>query len=212
MVPSSSMIGVVDVGLGNATSVHRMISKIGGRSLSVTSPTDLRKIDKLILPGVGHFGEGVRRLKQYNLDDEILEMAVHQKKDLMGICLGMQLLCATSEEGNLEGLGLIDANVVKFCSTKQRKIKVPHMGWNLVNSTKFNPLLSHTEEKQRFYFVHSYKVVPKNSSVIIGTCNYGGEFCAAYQQENIFGVQFHPEKSHRFGMALMKVSASYNLC
>jgi glutamine amidotransferase len=122
----------------------------------------------------------------------------------MGICLGMQLLCLESEEGECSGLGLINAVVKKFVFPAGRNLKVPHMGWNVVSSTRENALLPNGTEVQRFYFVHSYKVVAANSEIVIGTANYGGDFCAAFQKDNIFGVQFHPEKSHRFGMALMK--------
>jgi glutamine amidotransferase len=122
----------------------------------------------------------------------------------MGICLGMQLLCKHSEEGDVEGLGLVDATVKKFDFPNQPSLKVPHMGWNTLRTTRENPLLPMDDEERRFYFVHSYKVVPNNPSISIGQCDYGGEFCAAFQQGNVFGVQFHPEKSHRFGMALMQ--------
>ena len=122
----------------------------------------------------------------------------------MGICLGMQLLCRNSEEGSAAGLGLIDASVRKLRSETDQSFKVPHMGWNIVRTARPNLILPEGLEEQRFYFVHSYKVVPSDPAVTIGTANYGGEFCVAFQKKNIFGVQFHPEKSHRFGMALMK--------
>ena len=136
------------------------------------------------------------------------EVLVHfersQQNHVMGICLGMQLLCRSSEEGDLPGLGLIDADVRKFRFPVESKLKVPHMGWNVVSASRASTLLPVRAEKQRFYFVHSYKVVPDDSDITIGIANYGGEFCAAFQQGNIFGVQFHPEKSHRFGMELMR--------
>ena len=164
----------------------------------------LEPFTKLILPGVGHFDHGIHAIRNMGINAEFLDDMLSCNGMILGICLGMQLLCRGSEEGSEPGLGLIDADVKKFRFSADDKMKVPHMGWNVVRTGTSNPLIPHTEEGQRFYFVHSYKVVPDDPSVVIGTANYGGEFCAAFQQGNVFGVQFHPEKSHRFGMALMK--------
>ena len=136
--------------------------------------------------------------------DALIRYMADEKKHILGICLGMQLLCKYSEEGGCEGLSLVDAKVEKFDFSEEQKLKVPHMGWNTLRTARENPLLPMDEDERRFYFVHSYKVVPNNPDISIGQCDYGGEFCAAFQQGNVLGVQFHPEKSHRFGMALMK--------
>ncbi len=197
-------VGVIDIGLGNIASIVRIIEKVGGKAIMINQTSQLKNINKIVLPGVGHFDEGMKKLKDSGLAEMIVELTVQSHIQIMGICLGMQLLCRGSEEGWMSGLGLIDADVKRFRFSKELKLKVPHMGWNIVSQNKPNPLLPVNDYEQRFYFVHSYKVVPDQSEVTIGSTDYGGNFCAAFQQDMIFGVQFHPEKSHRFGMALMR--------
>lgn len=197
-------VGILNYGIGNLGSIQKMLEKIGYGSILISSVSDFRRVKKIILPGVGHFSEGVRALNESALRDPLIEFVENKNSLLMGICLGMQLLCKHSEEGDVEGLGLVDAAVRKFDFSNQPSLKVPHMGWNKLRTARENPLLPMDEEERRFYFVHSYKVLPNNPDISIGQCDYGGEFCAAFQQGNVFGVQFHPEKSHRFGMALMK--------
>jgi len=197
-------VQIIDAGLGNIASIQRMIEKAGGKAFSIIDPTQLHNGDKVILPGVGHFDEGMSRLSETGFADILVDLGKSQKIHVMGICLGMQLLCRCSEEGKRPGLGLIEANVKKFRFSTESKLKVPHMGWNVVSTAQENPILSDSTEGKRFYFVHSYKVVPDDSAITIATANYGGEFCAAFQQDNVFGVQFHPEKSHRFGLELMR--------
>jgi glutamine amidotransferase len=200
----TNLIGLINYGIGNTGSIERMIEKVGGHTLLISNSADLARVKKIILPGVGHYAEGVRALRKSTLWEQVLDFTNNNENSIMGICLGMQLLCKHSEEGDVEGLGLVDAHVKKFDFPDQPSFKVPHMGWNTVRTIRENPLLHMNNEESRFYFVHSYKVVPNNPSISIGLCNYGDEFCAAFQQDNVFGVQFHPEKSHRFGMALMK--------
>ena len=197
-------IGIISTGFGNLASIQRIIEKLGGQATYVNTVADLARVGRIVLPGVGHFDEGVRSLRASGLVDQIVERVKDRGMPLLGICLGMQLLCRGSEEGLESGLGLMEADVKKFCFPADAKLKVPHMGWNVVKPTRPNALISLGEEEQRFYFVHSYRVVPDDPEVIIGVANYGSEFCAAFQKDNIIGVQFHPEKSHRFGMALMK--------
>jgi imidazole glycerol-phosphate synthase subunit HisH len=197
-------IFIIDVGLGNIASIHSMIEKVGGKAVSVKNRTQLNKGDKVILPGVGHFDEGMSRLTEASFADILFDLGKTHEIQVLGICLGMQLLCRGSEEGKLTGLGLINADVKKFRSPPESKLKVPHMGWNVVSPVRPNPVLPVSTEEERFYFVHSYKVVPDDPTITIGTADHGGEFCAAFQQGNVFGVQFHPEKSHRFGMELMR--------
>jgi glutamine amidotransferase len=123
---------------------------------------------------------------------------------ILGICLGMQLLCECSEEGNQKGLGFVPAKVLHLNDASREKLKIPHMGWNTLDITRCNPLLTDDPEEQRFYFVHSYYVKPNTSELCIAKTLYGSEFCSALNSDNIFGVQFHPEKSHRFGISLMR--------
>jgi glutamine amidotransferase len=198
------LIDIINFGLGNLLSIQRMIEKVGGKSRIVSSGVDLESSEKLILPGVGHFAEGARALRAAGLWQPLIAKVRDTSTPILGICLGMQLLCMHSEEGDIDGLGLIDARVEKFTFPDQPSLKVPHMGWNTLRTTRENPLLPMNEQECRFYFVHSYKVIPYNPDISISQCNYGGEFCAAFQERNVFGVQFHPEKSHRFGMALIK--------
>lgn len=197
-------VQIIDVGLGNIASVRRMIEKIGGRAVLATEPTQLSALYKIILPGVGHYDEGMNRLKDTGFAEVLVDLGRQRNLKVLGICLGMQLLCRNSEEGVLSGLGLIEADVKKFSFPAGSELKVPHMGWNVVSTTQANPVLSAAPEEQRFYFVHSFKVVPDDPRITVGVANYGGEFCAAFQQGNIFGAQFHPEKSHRFGMEFMR--------
>ncbi len=197
-------LDILDYGLGNIASVIRMIEKVGGAAKSISTPEEICRSNKLILPGVGHFDRGMSQLAKQYLLEPLQERVLKQGTPIMGICLGMQLLCIRSEEGLLPGLGYVDADVSKFKSITDKHLKVPHMGWNNVNVTRSNPLIEARSEEQRFYFVHSYYVEPKSPDLVIMTATHGLEFCAAFQSENIFGVQFHPEKSHRFGMALMK--------
>lgn len=198
------MIAVLDYGLGNIGSVIRMIEKVGGLAKRISTPDEILRADKLILPGVGSFDRGMSQILERGLLEPLRERVVKQSTPIMGICLGMHLLCAGSEEGALPGLGFVGADVRKFQALPGQNLKIPHMGWNTVRVTRSNPLIESAGEEQRFYFVHSYRVVPNSSELAIAMAIHGVEFCAAFQSGNIFGVQFHPEKSHRFGMALMK--------
>ena len=160
-------------------------------------------VSKIVLPGVGHFYTGVESLIEKDFFDEIRILVSGGNLSVLGICLGMQLLCTNSEEGEKSGLGLIDANVKRFYFNKEDKLKVPHMGWNKLKVVRKNSLIP-SNEQQRFYFVHSFYVQPVDKNITIATAKHGFEFCAAFQKGNVLGVQFHPEKSHRFGMALIK--------
>lgn len=197
-------VGIINSGLGNISSIQRMLARVGASGVFVSSPKECMAADALILPGVGHFDEGMRSLRSANLIDTIKKRVREDRVPILGICLGMQLLCRCSEEGIEKGLGLIEAEVKRFRFQANDKLKIPHMGWNIVRPKFSNSLIPLADEEQRFYFVHSYHVVVDNPAVVIGVSYYGGEFCAAFQQQHIFGVQFHPEKSHRFGLTLMK--------
>lgn len=197
-------VAIVNVGLGNIASVANILKKVGAQANIISEPNKILRYQKIILPGVGHYDEGVKRLRETGFFDAIQFVAKEANPHILGICLGMQLLCRGSEEGTSPGLGIIAANVAKFSFSSGSKRKVPHMGWNVVVSSRENRLLPVSIAERRFYFVHSYKVIPDDSSIIIGKSSYGEDFCSAFQQGNVFGVQFHPEKSHRFGADMMR--------
>ena len=198
------MIVVIDYGINNSSSVVRMIQKVGGNVKIGSKPEDLNEATKIVLPGVGHFDEGMKLLDESGFSESIKECVLNKKMPVLGICLGMQLLCECSEEGNKKGLGLVSAEVLHLNDSSRNDLKIPHMGWNTLEIIRRNPLLEESSEEQRFYFVHSYYVKPKTSELCIAKTLYGSEFCSAFNSDNIFGVQFHPEKSHRFGISLMK--------
>jgi glutamine amidotransferase len=198
------MIYVLDYGAGNVGSVTRMIEHVGGQSRRVTDPASLADAEKIVLPGVGAFDHGMSLLRSAGWDDALNEAVLERSIPILGICLGMQLMCKTSEEGRLPGFGWIDAEVKRFAAAPGSDMKIPHMGWNVVKVAKENPLLPMGAGEWRFYFVHSYYAVCSDSSDILATAEHGQDFVAAFSRQNIFGAQFHPEKSHRFGMHLMQ--------
>jgi glutamine amidotransferase len=195
---------IVDYGMGNYASIQNMIAKIGFNSIISDDISEIAGADKLILPGVGRFDVGMRRLEEKKIIPILEEKIVIDKVPILGICLGMHLLCRESEEGNSNGLKFIEANVMKFNSSLVGStIKIPHMGWNIATTTQPNPL-TNKNDTNRFYFVHSYHVSEISSSSIILESTHGYKFCSGFMKENIYGVQFHPEKSHRFGYSLLK--------
>jgi len=198
------VISIVDYGLGNLNSVANMICHIGGICRITSDPREIEDAEKLILPGVGAFDMGMSALRKCGIADALSVAVLERKKPVLGICLGMQLMTKQSEEGCLPGLGWVDADVRKFRLPSESKLKIPHMGWNTVDIVKANPLIGHIQGARRFYFVHSYHVMCSDSADILATAFHGIRFCAAFQKNNIFGVQFHPEKSHRFGMTLLQ--------
>jgi glutamine amidotransferase len=204
MKNSDLTIDIVDYGIGNIGSVARMIEKSGGIARRITSPKELINSTKIILPGVGNFDHGMSQLISLGWVEILDEKVMKNGIPLLGICLGMQLLCNKSEEGIIPGLGFIDADVVKFKDNYIEKLKIPNMGWRDIHLVRENPLFNSSIYEERFYFVHSFFVDCKDTNITIASSNYGIEFCAAFQSNNIFGVQFHPEKSHRFGMELLK--------
>jgi len=199
------MIIILDYKMGNVGSILNMLKRIGKEDVKISNDiADIEKADKLILPGVGSFDTGINHLNEFNLIDTIYEHVLVKKKPILGICLGMQLLGRKSEEGSLGGLNLIPFDNIRFNIKDQPNLKVPHMGWNYVQiENKNNPLLKDIEEKQRYYFVHSYHAVCDSSEDVLLTCEYGYQFVAAVSRENIYGTQFHPEKSHMFGMKIL---------
>lgn len=195
------MLLIVDYGLGNLVSVKNMFKKLGINVLVSDQIHEIEKADKLILPGVGAFDNGMNLIKSKNLLQVLNKKVIDEKTPVLGICLGMQLLTKGSEEGKETGLGWIDAQTVKF-DFPDRKLKIPHMGWNYIDVKKENKLIG-LNERKRFYFVHSYYVKCANVEDSIATCSYGTEFTCMINHENIYGAQFHPEKSLQFGMELL---------
>ena len=198
------MIYIINYGVGNLSSIANIIKKVGGESEIINDVSLLKTAKKIILPGVGAFDHGMKKLAEHGWIEGLNDAVLNRKIPVLGICLGMQLLCKSSEEGILPGLGWIDAEVKKFSFPEGSDLKIPHMGWNTVKVKKDNPLLKITDEEQRFYFVHSYRVVCNNSEDTLATTNYGVEFTSSLSHNNILGAQFHPEKSHRFGMSFLK--------
>lgn len=195
------MLLVIDYGLGNLVSVKNMFKKLGVPTVISDKVSEIESAEKLILPGVGAYDNGMNLIKQKGLIDVLNKRVLVDKTPILGICLGMQLLTKSSEEGKEKGLGWIDADTVKF-NFSDKSLKIPHMGWNYVQVKKENKLIS-SQGKHRFYFVHSYYVKCHNPNDIIATCDYGTEFTCMLNRDNIYGAQFHPEKSLKFGMEVL---------
>lgn len=195
---------IIDYGMGNLGSIANMIKYLGYKSIITSDLTLIQSAQKIILPGVGHFDRAMLNLNALGISDLIRKKALEDNTPLLGICLGMQLLCKGSEEGNAPGLGVVDAKVSKFSFNNSINLKVPHMGWNHVLLKKESVLFEDALSELRFYFVHSYYVSCDNKSDILTTTFYGEEFVSSFQIGKIYGVQFHPEKSHKFGMLLLR--------
>lgn len=201
------MITIVDYKVGNLGSIQNMLRKVGCPSSVTSAVEDIEKAEKIILPGVGAFDSGIENLKKYGLWEVLNERILVKKVPVLGICLGMQLICQGSEEGQMEGLGWIDASVKKFCLDSEL-FKIPHMGWNYIEPQKESKLLKDMYPKPKFYFVHSFYVAAEDNSSLMKT-EYGFKFDSAVEKSNILGVQFHPEKSHKFGMKLLENFVKY---
>lgn len=197
------VIIIIDYGMGNIRSVVNKVNRAGYEAVVSYDPTIIKNADKLILPGVGHFLNGMNRLRERNIIDILNEMVLIEKVPILGICLGMQLFSEFSEEGDAEGLGWLNARTVKF-SLNDIRHKVPHIGWNSIEQKKDSPLLNSIEDKRQFYFVHSFHVKCSNEEDILTTSEYGYEFVSSIQKDNIFGTQFHPEKSHEYGEQIIR--------
>jgi imidazole glycerol-phosphate synthase subunit HisH len=180
-----------------------MVRKVGGAATVTRDPQAISGATKLILPGVGAFDHGVERMRELGLWDPFRQKAA-SGIPVLGICVGAQLLGTGSEEGKLPGLGLVDAAMKKFVAPAGTELRIPHVGWNAVTVRQPNPLIQPGETEQRFYFTHSYHPVCASEADVLATADYGYGFAAAFAHDNVYGVQFHPEKSHRFGMALIR--------
>ena len=198
------MIGIIHYGVANLGSMRNMLRRMGVENDLVGTPEALLKVDKLILPGIGAYDHGVEQLADRGLIDALRRRVVEDRVPILGVCLGMQLLGLQSAEGVRQGLGLIDARCERFQPDSAARLRVPHMGWNHLESVPQSPILNGIDASARFYFVHSYHVVCSNPGDVLATANYGIRFTAMIQRGHIYGAQFHPEKSHRFGMRILQ--------
>lgn len=197
------MISIVDFGVGNLGSIRNMLGKVGAECELVSDAAQLSRATKLILPGVGSFDAGMSKLERAGLIPALNERVLQRKVPVLGICLGMQLMTQGSEEGTLPGLGWVAADTLRFKVPAQSKLKIPHMGWNEVRTCKASPLIADEGPDARFYFVHSFYVHCRNDADVLLQAEYGQTFDAAFEAGNVMGVQFHPEKSHKFGLRLL---------
>tara|TARA_B100000809_G_scaffold255268_1_gene293563 strand:+ start:10 stop:630 length:621 start_codon:yes stop_codon:yes gene_type:complete len=197
-------LAIVDYGMGNLHSVKKKLDRLKTTSSITSNPRDIIKADKIILVGVGHFAKAMKNIQELDLLDALSEVAIIKKKPVLGICLGMQLMAKDSEEGNTEGLGWLDANVRKMQVDDTLKFKIPHTGWNKITQSKKSHLMKGIPELSEFYFVHSYYLKSNESSNILNETEYCFKFTSAIEKDNIFGVQYHPEKSHDVGEVLLK--------
>lgn len=197
------MVGIVDYGTANVGALLNMHRRCGIAATRLTSPDGLCEVDRIILPGIGAFDNGMRQLRERGFESAI-RAAVARRIPLLGICLGMQLLGKGSEEGQLDGLGLLEATCQRFRFASELRLKVPHQGWARPVVRRSSQLLPSVTSRTRFYFSHSYHLVCDDAADVVAVSNYGTAFTAVVQRDLVFGVQFHPEKSHVYGMQLLQ--------
>jgi imidazole glycerol-phosphate synthase subunit HisH len=207
----SSRIAIIDYHMGNLRSVQKAVEYVGGDAYIVSTPDEVAAAEKLILPGVGAFGDAMRFLNELGLSDPICEFA-ESGRPMLGICLGLQLLFDGSEEdapmdapgGLIPGLGILPGRIVRFNEDRDgQRLKVPQMGWNALRWDRLDPLMQGLEQGSAVYFVHSYYAKPNDESIVSTRADYGGDFCASIHKDNLFAMQFHPEKSQRVGMKIL---------
>lgn len=205
------MIAVIDYGMGNLRSVQKALEAVGAKAVVSSDPETILSADSVVLPGVGAFKDCMDNLERLNLI-EVIHKSVQSGKPFLGICLGLQVLFEESVEfGHVPGLGLVPGKVVKFSklpADNGSALKIPHMGWNTVHVEKSDPLFESVPNDSFFYFVHSYYVVPQDSQMVATTTQYGVEFVSGIRHENIHAFQFHPEKSQKLGLAVLKKFAA----
>lgn len=202
---------VADFGVGNVASIMNMARRIGAAAILTDDASIIRAAQRLVLPGVGAFDHGIRQLRARGLFDLVREKAA-AGTPLLGVCLGMQMLARGSEEGREHGLGLIDGECRRFAFSEGTPLRIPHVGWNEPTVVRDNPLLSAEGTTPRFYFTHGYHLVCEREEDVLATVDYGYAFPAIVGRGNVFGVQFHPEKSHRFGMELLRRFSEVPAC
>ena len=199
------MIVVVDYGVGNLGSIVNMFKKVGSKTVASSDPVVIGNAEKLILPGIGAFDAGMQKLNERGLIPLLNELVLEKKIPVLGLCLGLQLMTRRSDEGQLSGLGWLDAETLRFrFEGANSNLKVPHMGWNTIEIRRRHPLFTDLDPEARFYFVHSYYVQSHDPEAVLAETDYGGHFHSIFAKDNIMGAQFHPEKSHKHGMRLLK--------
>ena len=199
------MIVIVDYGVGNLGSIINMLKKAGVKAIASSDPEVLQQAEKLILPGVGAFDAGMNKLNECGLVPLLNHLALEKKVPFLGLCLGLQLMTRKSEEGQTQGLGWLDAETRRFkFGPDQAQLKIPHMGWNTIEVRQNHPLFAALDHEARFYFVHSFYVRSHDLDAVLAETDYGGYFHSIFGKGNIMGFQFHPEKSHKYGMRLLK--------
>lgn len=195
-------VGIVNYGMGNLMSLSNAFSAIGEDVFVAQAPQELLEATHIVLPGVGAFPKGMEQLRQLRFDETLRRLVLTEHRPLLGICLGMQLLASAGEEHRLtNGLGFLSGRVVRL---QAPDLRIPHIGWNDTFSLRDNPLLGPSGTTEIFYYIHSYHFIPENPADATMRCEYGQTFAAAVQQDNLFGVQFHPEKSHAGGLKILK--------
>lgn len=198
------MIVIIDYKMGNSGSIFNKIKKLGYTSVISSDISIIKNAQKIILPGIGSFEKAMKNMQELNLIEILNEKALVEKVPILGICLGMQLVAQKGEEGNCKGLGWIDGEVVKFRVKDSLKHKIPHIGWNQISIVKESLLMKDIPDLSEFYFVHSYYFITSNKEDILNETEFESTFTSAIQKGNIFGVQYHPEKSHDAGAMLLK--------
>lgn len=199
------MIVIVDYGMGNIRSVLHKIKKLKYNVIASSNPEEIANASKIILPGVGYFAAGMKNLIDHNMISVLNNKVIVEGTPILGICLGMQLFTEYSEEGGVDGLGWIEGATKKFSfGEKCERLRIPHVGWNTINPVRESPILRDIPEGMRFYFTHSYHVCLRDRNLEVATTGYGYDFTSVLQKHNIFGVQFHPEKSHTRGMDIIR--------
>ncbi|MEW5991534.1 MAG: imidazole glycerol phosphate synthase subunit HisH [Chloroflexota bacterium] len=194
------MIAIVDHGMGNLGSVENMLRRIGADGRRTADPDEIKRADRLVLAGIGAFDGAAARLREIGLMDVLNELVLERRVPVLGVCLGMQLMARTSEEGSHAGLGWLDAEVRRFVFRDGPTLRLPHMGWESIQPVRPSPLFDADDQDLRFYFSHGYHLVCHDPTDVAAVSTYGYEFAAAVHRGNIVGTQFHPEKSHHFGM------------
>lgn len=198
------MITIIDYGVGNINAFVNVYKRVNVPTKIAKTASDLEDAQKLILPGVGHFDHAISELTKSGMRDMLDELVIVKKVPVIGICVGMQMMGNSSDEGKLQGLKWIDASIKKFDENKiQQATRLPHMGWNDINPVVSSPLFEGLEKNALFYFLHSYYIECNNKDDILATSEYGGQFTCAANHGNVFGIQFHPEKSHHYGETLL---------
>jgi len=201
------MISILDYGVGNVQAISNIYKRLSIPTRRVSTAKELAEAEKIILPGVGSFDWAMARLDKSGMRNVLDDLVMLKRKPVLGICVGMQMMAKRSEEGALKGLGWADAEVKKLngaCVTNSCRASLPHMGWNDVEPCSSEGLFSDIGTTGRFYFLHSYHFVPKEQKTILARTDYGGDFTSSVRVDNIYGVQFHPEKSHQWGIQLLK--------